>query len=276
MRSLLNFIYKYHYFILFILLQTVSFIFLIQHNSYQRAAFINSSSHVSGRIYNTAFSVSQYFHLKETNKDLANQVSSYSNMSKSAFKENRVTLMEIHDSVLIQQYEYFPAQVINNSVNKQNNYITINKGEKHGVKQGMAVVSANGIVGIVKATSDNFASVISVLNQNLRISAMVQRNNYFGTLHWEGKGYESVTLSDLPNHISISSGDTIVTSGFSAIFPKGKLIGVIDDVGSRESGDFYDVSVKLSEDFKSLTQVFVIKNLLKAEQLELERSASHD
>lgn len=276
MKSLLKFIYKYHYFILFILLETVAFVFLVRHNNYQRAAFLNSSSQVSGRIYNSAFSVSQYFHLKETNKELVNEIASINNKSKSAFKENQVTLIDIYDSVFIQQYQFVPAQVINNSVNKQNNYLTLNKGRKQGIEPGMAVVSSNGIVGIVKEVSENFTSVIGVLNQNLRISAMVKKNNYFGTLKWEGVNYKYAILSDLPNHIRLNEGDTIITSGYSAVFPKGEVIGVVHEVGERESGDFYNVTVLLLEDFKNLTEVFVIKNLLKREQLELERKASHD
>jgi len=276
MKSLLNFIYKYHYFILFILLECLSLIFVIQYNNYQHATFLNSSNRFAGNVYKSLNSVTQYFNLRKSNQELLESITKLKNQDKAAYKQNRITLSEIYDSVYIQQFEYLPAQVINNSVNKQNNFITLNKGSKHGVGVGMAVISIKGIVGIVKDVSENYASVISVLNQNLRISAMVKKNNYFGTLQWEGNDFKYAALNDLPNHISLNKGDTIITSGYSTIFPKGELIGLVDVVGDSESGEFYSVKVILAEDFKNLKNVMVIKNLLKEEQIALERRSSND
>lgn len=276
MKSLLNFIYKYHYFILFILLECLSVFLVIQYNNYQHSSFINSSSSLSGNVYSSMHGVTQYFNLKEKNKELVETVARYSNQDKKAFKENTISLSEIYDSVFVQQYEYVAAQVINNSVNKQNNYLTLNVGRKQGVKKGMAVVSQKGAIGIVKDVSENYASVISILNQNLKISAMVKKNSYFGTLQWEGNNYQYTTLYDLPNHISLQKGDTIITSGYSAIFPKGEFLGRVNMVQKSEGGEFLYVRVKLAEDFKKLTNVFVVRNLLKEEQLNLERSSLDD
>lgn len=276
MKSLLNFIYKYHYFILFILLECLSFIFIVQYNNYQHATFLNSSSRFSGNVYESLSSVTQYFNLRQTNQELLSELTKLRNQDKASYKPNQITLSEIYDSIYIQQFEYLDAQVINNSVNKQNNFITINRGSRHGVERGMAVVSVKGVVGVVKDISENYASIISVLNQNLKISAMVKKNNYFGPLHWEGNDFRYVTLNDLPNHISIFKGDTIITSGYSTIFPKGEFIGVVDNVSDSESGEFYNVKVLLAEDFKNLTNVLVVKNFLKGEQISLERRTSHD
>lgn len=276
MKSLLNFIYKYHYFILFIVLECLSVVFVIQYNNYQHASFINSSSSIAGSFYERVHSVTQYFSLRETNLELIESISKFKNQDKNSYKSNRITLSEIYDSVYIQQYDYLKCEVINNSVNKQNNFITLDKGLKHGIKRGMAVVSSKGVVGIVKDVSPNFASVVSILNQNVRVSAMVKKNNYFGTLHWEGDNYRYASLNDLPNHISLNTGDTIITSGFSSIFPKGELIGVVDEAKNSKSGEFYSVKILLSEDFKNITSVMVVKNLLKDEQLELERRSGND
>lgn len=276
MRSLLNFIYKYHYFILFILLECLSFFFLIQYNDYQRSSFMNSSSKMAGGIYNISHGVSQYFGLKEKNQILNHTLADYLNQDKSAYKKNSISLLEVHDSVYLQQYVRVPAEVINNSTSRNTNFLTLNVGWKHGVTPGMAVVAPAGVVGVVKDVSDNFASVISLLNQNLKISALVKKNNYFGTLNWEGGNPDYATLHDLPNHIDLIQGDTIITSGFSAMFPKGEIIGWVDDVDDSDGGGFLTVKVRLSVDFRRLDNVFVIKNLLKDEQVRLERASVND
>jgi len=276
MRSLLNFIYKYHYFILFILLECLSFFFIVQYNDYHRTSFLNSSSKMAGGIYNASHNVSQYFSLKEKNQVLNKILADYLNQDKASFKNNGISLLEVHDSIYFQQYVRIPAEVINNSINKANNFITLNVGYRQGVRPGMAVSSPAGIVGVVKDVSENFASVISLLNQNLKISAIVKKNNYFGTLDWEGRSADYVSLHDLPNHISLIQGDTILTSGFSATFPKGEMIGVVDEINESDGGEFLTVKVKLAVDFKRLSNVFVIKNLLKDEQVNLERASVND
>jgi rod shape-determining protein MreC len=214
--------------------------------------------------------------LNKKNQELVNAVARYRNFSEDAYKNNQVSLVKVLDSVYIQHYEFIPATVINNSVNKQNNYLTLNVGTKQGIDKGMAVISPMGIIGIVKESSENFSSVISLLNQNLRVSGMIQRNGYFGSINWDGLDYQHVILSDLPSHVEVLKGDTIVTSGYSAMFPKGELIGMVDGVEKSERGDFLKVKVKLSVNFKNLSHVMVVKNLLKEEQLMLEKEASHD
>ncbi|MDA3892506.1 MAG: rod shape-determining protein MreC [Salinivirgaceae bacterium] len=276
MRSLLNFIVRYHYFILFILIECFSVILVIQYNNYHRASFLNSSSNVSGRVYSSFHSVFQYMSLKSANDDLNQELASIRENLKTAYKNNEVKIVELYDSVYIQQYEFLPAQVLNNSTNKQNNYITLNVGRKQGVSKEMAVISSKGVIGVVKDVSDNFASVISLLNRNLRISAMVKQSGYFGSLFWEGKNYQFATMEDLPNHIKVEIGDTIITSGFSIMFPKGELIGTVSEVNQSKSSDFMTLTVKLAVDFRNLTHVMVVKNLLRKEQIELENLTRND
>ena len=132
------------------------------------------------------------------------------------------------------------------------------------------------IKDIVKDVSDNYASVISILNQNLKVSARLKRTGYFGSLNWDGLDYRYVNLFDLPNHISVNSGDTVITSGFSSMFPKGEVIGIVDDIDDSEGSEFIKVRVKLSVNFKNLSNVMVVKNLFRSEQIELENKASHD
>ncbi|NJK85384.1 MAG: rod shape-determining protein MreC [Bacteroidales bacterium] len=147
------------------------------------------------------------------------------------------------------KYVFIHARVINNSTDKQYNYITLNRGNKDGIEKEMAVVCSDGIVGVVKEVSENFSSVISLLNLNIKINAKIKKSGYFGPLQWTGTGYRKAVLSDIPHHVKITLGDTIVTSGFSAMIPEGYMIGVISDF-KLKGGNYYEIEVDLSTDFK--------------------------
>jgi rod shape-determining protein MreC len=179
------------------------------------------------------------------------------------------------DSLYEQQFRYIPATVINNSVNKQYNYITINKGKIHGVEADMGVIGANGLVGIVKASTQHFASIVPILNREFFPNARIKNTNFFGYIDWSGNNYREVTLRDIPLHAVIRIGDTIETSGYTATFPQGIKIGTIADYETQK-GVNYKITVDLSTDFKRLTDVMVIENLFKEEQLMLEDSTAHD
>ncbi|RLD62363.1 MAG: rod shape-determining protein MreC [Bacteroidetes bacterium] len=276
MRTLIKFLLKYYYFLLFLLFELFSVLLVIENNNYQKSSFLNSANSISGNIYKSVSSFKSYIDLYQKNETLSAENSRLYNSLKSSFKSNKISLLEIYDSTYFQQYVTISAHVINNSVNRQNNYLTIDKGKKHGVSEEMAVISPTGIVGIIKNVSNNYASVISILNTNLHISAMIKKNDYFGSLVWDGKNYRETTLKDIPNHVKINIGDTIITSGYSSIFPKGKLIGVISDFEHEKGGNFYLITVKLSTDFKKLSYVYVVGNLLKQEQKDLEKISEND
>ena len=139
----------------------------------------------------------------------------------------------------------------------------------------MAVVSPNGIVGVVNGVSKRFSTVMSLLNTDLHISAKIKKNNYFGSLSWDGKNYREAILYEIPHHVPVSKGDTIITSGFSTIYPEGVLIGTIKDFEVK-GGNFYEITVRLSTDFKNLTYVNLVSNLRKEEQIELEEQLEYD
>ena len=140
----------------------------------------------------------------------------------------------------------------------------------------MAVISTNGIVGIVKNVSNNFSTVISILNTSLRVSAKIKKNDYFGSLSWNGINYTKAQLDEIPFHVKISVGDTIITSGYSAIFPEGNLIGTISDFDVKQGGNFYSIPVNLSTDFKNLSYVYIISDFLKKEQINLEHKTTEN
>ncbi|MDQ2179865.1 rod shape-determining protein MreC [Marinifilum sp. D714] len=274
MKNLLHFIVRFHFTILFIVFEIFCLLLLVNYNNYQKSEFLNSSNAISGGIYEKVSSVTDYLSLAKTNEELNRENVRLRNLLHSSYKLTTDSSFVFLDTIYKQQYIYRTAKIINNSVNKQLNYITLNKGRIHGIEREMAVVTDNGVVGVVKSVSDNFASVISVLNDRLRISAKLKGNNYHGSLIWDGVDYRKAMLKDIPFHVKIAKGDTIVTSGYSAIFPEGLQLGVVDEVMTSSGGNFQNIKVLLSNDFKSLSYVKVVGDLMKEERLKLEEEAA--
>lgn len=244
---------------------------LIQNNKFQRTKALNAGYELSGILYNKYSEFTEYLSLKDENKKLAEENARLRNQLYASYKTDTIFSRSIHDTLRKQQFSYIAAKIIRNSVNMQNNYLLIDKGNRHGVKPEMAVISPTGIVGIVKDVTDNFSSVISLLNSNLRISAKVKRNGYFGSISWDGKDYTAAVLNEIPVHIKILKNDTIITSGYSTIFPEGILIGKIEEFSFKGGDNFYTTRVALYTDFKKLNYVYVVNNLMKDEIKSLEK-----
>ena len=276
MRNILKFIIRFHFTILFVIIEVFALFLTIQTNHFQKASFINSANDITGSLYNTLSSITEYLNVKEENDKLAKENSELRLLLKSNYIENRINPIYVSDSSYKQKYDYFVAKVINNSVTKQLNLLTINKGRKQGVKPDMAVVCPQGVVGIVKEVSANFSVVIPTININAHVSAKIKKNGYFGTISWDGLDYKTVQLNEIPFHIKIAVGDSLITSGFSSVFPEGVLIGTIKKFDLSDGKDFYNIEVNLSTDFMSLNHVYVIHNLLKEEQETLEKKSNND
>ena len=276
MRNLLNFFLKYNYWFLFILLEVISFALLFRFNNYQGSAFFTSSNQVAGMVYEVANIVTGYFHLKSINDDLVQE-----NVELELQIERlRSVLMELTaDSVGIEKvkadalkgYDIYRANVINNSLTHVDNYITLDKGENDGIRPEMGVINGSGVVGIVYHTSANYSVVIPILNSKSSVSCKIKRSDYFGFLKWEGGSSEYATVKDMPRHSLFSLGDTIVTSGHSAVFPGGIPIGTVEDISDSHDGLSYLLKVKLFTDFGRLNDVRVIAQKGQEEQIELEQ-----
>ena len=275
MKSLLNFLLRIHFLLLFILIEVFSISLLVNNNNFQRARMVNFTRQLSGKYHQKLANLKEYFSLKVENQQLIEENNRLLNIIESTYKSDEIFFRNVNDTVYNQRYFYTPAKVVNNSVNKKHNYITLNKGEKQGIKPEMAVVSDGSIVGVVKGVSQNFATVISLLNLDFKISAKVKKNGYFGSLIWNGDNYNTAILNEIPLHADIQVGDTIITSGFSSIYPEGILIGYIEDF-EEKGGSFYTIYVKLSTDFKRLNNVNIIGNLIQKEKLELEQEAENN
>lgn len=279
MRNLLNFFLKYNYWFLFILLEVISFALLFRFNHYQGSAFFTSSNWLAGSVYETVNNVTGYFHLKTINDELVQK-----NVELELQMERlRSTLAGMTgDSTAIEQmkqgaladYEIYKAKVINNSLTHADNYITLDKGEKDGIRTEMGVVNGSGIVGIVYQTSANYSVVIPVLNSKSSISCKVKRSDYFGFLKWNGGSSQYAVVEDMPRHSLFSLGDTIVTSGHSAVFPGGIPVGTVEDIADSHDGLSYVIQVKLFTDFGRLNDVRVIAQKGQEEQVELEQQVS--
>lgn len=276
MRNLLNFFLKYNYWFLFILLEVISFALLFRFNNYQGSAFFTSSNQVAGMAYEAANNVTGYFHLKSINDDLVQknvELELQMERLRSALMEltSDSTGLERMKSDALKGYDIYRANVINNSLTHVDNYITLDKGENDGIRSEMGVINGSGVVGIVYQTSANYSVVIPILNSKSSISCKIKRSDYFGFLKWDGGSSEYATVKDMPRHSLFSLGDTIVTSGHSAVFPGGIPIGTVEDMSDSHDGLSYLLKVKLFTDFGRLNDVRVIAQKGQEEQLELEQ-----
>lgn len=268
MQQIVNFIIRNKTFLLFLLLFSLSILFTIQSHSYHKSKFINSANFLTGGVYNSINNISEYFSLKSQNQILA--------------EENRRLKTILHnldikaDSSYIdsfasgQQYKFVSAHVIKNSYNLPNNVLTLNKGIKDGIQEDFGVITNKGILGIVDETSRNYATVISILNTTSKISAQLKKTNHFGTLVWNANSAEFIQLIDIPKNAPIKKGDTIITSGRSSIFPKGILVGVINDFKLDPIENYFTINVKLFNDMTNIEHVYIMENVNISEIKKLE------
>jgi rod shape-determining protein MreC len=276
MRNLLIFITKYNAFFLFLIFEVSSLLIYIKYNSFQKATFINSANSVTGDLYARQDELNSYLSLRVVNDQLAKENASLRNQLKSSFYIDTLAKHKVTDSAYKQQYEYIPAKVINNSINKRNNYLTINRGSTDGIAKGMGVICSNGVVGIVTVVSNHFAVVQSVLHKDTRISAMLADNKAIGSLLWgDDLDPHNAQLIDINNNIKGRVGEPVVTSGYS-LFPAGIAIGKVTSLHTKTGGFFLNMEVALSVDYGKLQYVNVVNNKYASEQANLEAQRKKD
>ncbi|RMG80156.1 MAG: rod shape-determining protein MreC [Bacteroidetes bacterium] len=269
MQNLLNFLWKYRNFLFFIFLEVLALFFLVQSNNFHHSKFVHTVNTVSGNFYLLFHDVKQYFYLKKQNEDLAKENARLKKLELNSQLRIYTPTKFVEDTLYGIQYEYISAKIIHNTVHLRNNYLLTDQGSDQDIEPGMGVISAKGVVGIIKDVSPHFSNAISVLHSKTKISAKIKKNNYFGLITWNGKNPRVVQLNDIPLHVDISIGDTVVTRGSSAIFPPEILIGTIQSYEKNEVEGFYNIDVLLSVDFKNVTYVQIVKNLYKKEMKEL-------
>ncbi|QCK13368.1 rod shape-determining protein MreC [Mangrovivirga cuniculi] len=264
MQQLFLFLIRFRAFFVFAALEILCFFLIVNNNSYQSAVFFNSSSAVAGRVAEYTQNVNDYFTLKKVNEELARenallkrQLIKYSDKIHSDSVENLL--------VFDRKFETMAAEVVDNSVNRFTNYITLDKGSDHGITPEMAVIGTDGVVGKVMHVSDQYSVVKSVLHTGTNISSTISRFGNFCTLTWDGKSPTHGKILYVPRHYDIQEGDSVFTSGYNSIFPNDILIGTVSEYSIDEGDIFYDITVELSTDFQALSYVFVVKSFKKQE-----------
>ncbi len=278
MRDLLRFLFRIRITLLFLLLMGVGMAMLVNGNEHQKAQAISSSNAVIGRIYGWRNSVVEYAGLREENLRLAQEIA----VLRDRDARGRILLQDstgqVRDSLYRQQYRYITARVINGTVQKRRNYLTLDKGALAGLHKDMGVVGANGIVGVVREVSPHFALVISVLNNELATSVQLKRTGHFGLLKWEDDDLTPLTIrmTDVAKHVPVEVNDTVVTRGGDGIFPRGIPVGRVLEVSDDPASNYHTVTLSLFEDLSSSGYVHVVDDMLKLEQDSLQSQASPD
>lgn len=284
MRKLLEFLVSKRHWFLFIILEIVSFTLIYQNNAYQRNIIFSSANVLAGRIVSVSGSITSYMNLRDVNRDLSERNSQLEIELLEAQEQLEILKADtvafkgfVPDSTEQSfSYDFVMARVVYNSVSYISNYITINKGKKDGIAPDMGVVSDKGVVGVVSTVSENMAVIIPTLNPKLNLSCKVKGSSYFGSMKWDGRSILHANLEQLPRHVEFALGDTIVTSGFSTIFPSGIMIGTISSFEKEKDDNFFTLGVKLSTDFSSLSNVRVLRNYKQKEQQDIEMEGRND
>ena len=275
MRNLIDFIIKNIHWLLFIILFSLSIILINKHQEFQRSKYLSVTREVTGSLYSLTNTFRSYLNLKSQNAEYSNKIAEL----YTEIEAYRLLLASQNDSIQTIRYNtsdtalvfrFIPAKVVNSSVNRIENYITLNKGSLDNIRSDMGVISANGIVGVVMQTSPHYATVISVLNPQFQLSGKIKRSNYSGPLVWDGKDSRYTYLTKIPQHAIVLQGDTIITSGFSSVFPAGLPVGVVADSIHANDDLYHSIRVRLFADLANLHEAMIVENTRQKEQWNLE------
>ncbi len=272
MHQIISFFIRYKYFLLFIVLQLIAFSFTIQSHSFHRSRFINSSNIITGFIYDKFNLVANHSNVKEYNLQLSEENRKLKNLLVQKKDTTNTVKITVLDSLIYKQnFTFINAVVKNNDYIKSNNMLTINKGIKDSVYKDLGVINSKGVIGITSNVSSNYATVMSILNENSKINARLKKNPHYGTITWNAKDYKVVQFEDLPRQANIKIGDTIITDGKSTIFPEGILIGIIKDF-ELTSNNYQNINVSLFNDMSAIKHINIVTNLDKIEIKALENN----
>lgn len=281
-QTILNFFVKHNHWFFLFLLEGISFMLIVRFNNYQNATFFTAANGVVGDMYGTLSEIHDYFGLRNANKVLLE----HNTMLTSEVTGLRARIKELESRECLaanmpvtpdsSRFVFNTANIVNNSLNKINNYLVIDKGRSDGIESEMGVFDGNGVVGIVHSVSERYALIQPLLNSKSKVSCRVLGSGGFSSLQWDGGDTRYSYLVDLPRYTKFEKGDTVVTSGFSSIFPSGIPVGCINNVENSADGMFYRARVRLFVDFTTIETVFIVGNDGSKEQKELENSISEE
>jgi rod shape-determining protein MreC len=277
MQNFLRFLSKFGSFLLFALLQGIALYFLFTANDFQQSVVFSSANNISGKLYKFQESLSGYFSLRENNESLLRENGELQKQI-SILKSELSQLTDTSDIALLrmkeaEEYRLIPARVLHNSVSHTRNYITLNVGSSDGISPEMGVANAEGIIGIVSEVSEHYSVVIPVLNPLIRFSCKLKKSNTSGSLEWDGNDRRFSTLEEIPPYVSVSKGDTVITSGYSAIFPEGIMVGTVEDYKVGDDANYLSLKIRLSVHFDAVSNVRVIDYTHREEMKKLKEEA---
>jgi rod shape-determining protein MreC len=278
MRQLFELIYRYRAFFTFVFFEVICFWVIIGNSKVHNAAFFNTSNRLIASTYKIKNEIYQYFSLTNVNNDLVRENAFLRELLEEEQKQLQIAETKIWDLDTLrinptdtsQQYEYIPARVINNSFRLTNNYITVDKGSLNGIEPEMGVISSGGIVGQVKVVSRKYSTIFSLLHSEMFVSSMIKRLGVFCTTKWQGNDPARANVLYVPRHVEIHPGDSIVTSGYNAVFPPGIPVGIVESIDIEENETFYNIVILLANDFSRVSYVYLISNKFKVEKDSLE------
>ncbi len=276
MQQIVNFILKYKYYLFFLLLEIIAISFTIQNHSYHNSKFSNSANFLTGGIHKRINRFKEYSNLREHNDQLLKENAALKNVLAQELKNNDSTLISVIDTTkYFQRYTYSTAKVIDNQYQKKYNYLTLDKGLRHGIAAEMGVANSKGIIGITTNLSNGYTTVLSILNENAKINVKLSKSPHFGTLEWNGQNYNVLQLTDLPIQANIKVGDTLITGGRSVIFPEGIPVGTVRNF-KVENNDYSEIDIKLFNDMSAIGPVYIISNIDKKEIEQLQESTTNE
>ncbi|MDE5566867.1 MAG: rod shape-determining protein MreC [Muribaculaceae bacterium] len=277
MRELFDFFIRNSKWFVYAFFVVASCMLLFQGNPYQHHVLLTSANSVTSAVYEVSNNVTSYFNLREINEDLNRRNASLEKEVINLREQlQRYAEAEFNDTLAtgrdIDHFDFIVAHVINNSISRPFNYLTLDKGSADGVKPELGVIDQNGVIGIVSGVGPHSARVISLLNPNLRLSCKIKNSDHFGSLIWDGNDPTMALLEELPRHTVFTPGDTVVTSGYSAVFPSGLPVGVILDDGRNHNENFFTLKVRLFADFTALGNVQIVMNNYSEEIAAVEQT----
>lgn len=260
MLRILQFLYSLRAFLLFLLLELVAIWLIVSNNSPQGAAFFNSSNAVFGSVLKTQSDISGFLDLADANEDLLEQNARLLSQLEGIKPSRDSISYEPLDSAFVAKHDYKSARVVAQTLRFAQNHLTLDKGESDGVKPGMGVFNHSGIVGRIKSVSENYSVAISVLNTGLLISSKIKSSEVYGSINWDGQNTKEAKMLYVPRHVKTQAGDTVVTSGYNAIFPEGLAVGIIKKVEQGDDQNYLNIVVELSTDFSKINYVYLVEN----------------
>lgn len=271
MHSLLKFILKYSNFLVFLTLEVVAFLLIMHNQDYPHSSALSTANTIVGWSNQTVDNVANYFLLKRVNEELSAENAMLRNMlmEQANAEEDSIEHLPRYQYAHLQT-RFMPAKVVDLTTDRPNNYLTINKGEADGVQNGAGVINNDGIVGIVRTVGEHFSVVIPTINTRSGISCRLKKNNYLGTVKWNGGNCHKADLIDIAPHIQVEVGDTVITSGLTPIFPAGIPVGIVENCELKKGANYYDIKLRLLTDYRRLEYVQILINPKADEQNKMQ------